>query len=86
MFTDSKSLFDTISKLDIVSQKRLVIGIAAIRESYINGDLSNVAHVSSRHNIAIAFTKSKANQTVLRVAMTTGKHSHPISQWIFPCE
>ena len=86
MFTDSKSLFDSITKLSTVSEKRLLIKIAAIQESLRNGDLSDVRHVSSRHNIANVFTKSKTQQTMLRSAMTTGKHIHPISQWILPSE
>ena len=62
MFTDSKSLFHTITNLSTISEKQILIDIPAIRESYTNGDLSNVAHVSSRHNIANVFTKSKADQ------------------------
>ncbi len=62
MFTDSKCLFDTITKLTSISEKRLLIDVAAIREMYTSGDLSNVAHISSRHNLANVFTKNKAIQ------------------------
>ncbi len=40
MFTDSKCLFDTITKLTSVTEKRLLIDIAAIRVTYTLGDLS----------------------------------------------
>ena len=87
MFTDSKSLFDTITKLSTVSEKRLLIDIAAIRETYTNGDLSNVsnvAHVSSNYNIANVFTKNNADDSMLQDLMSSGKLKHPISQWILP--
>ena len=65
MFTDSKSLFDTITKLSTVSEKRLLVDISSIREIYTNRNLLNVARVSSRHNIANVFTKSEADKTML---------------------
>ncbi len=39
VFTDSKCLFDTITKLS--TEKRHLIDIAAIRENYSNGDLTH---------------------------------------------
>ena len=63
LLTDSKCLFDTINKLTTVAEKRLLIDIASIRESYSNGDLSNVAHASSAHNLANSLTKAKADPT-----------------------
>eukprot|EP00171_Calliarthron_tuberculosum_P008933 IDg8933t1 len=41
-----------------VSEKRLLIDIAAFRESYVLEDLRNVAHVSTQHNIADVLTKA----------------------------
>ena len=84
MFTDSKSLFDTITKLSTVSEKRLFIDIAAIRETYTNRELSNVAHVSSNNNIANVFTQNNADDSMLQDLMSSGKLKHPISQWILP--
>ena len=84
LYTDSKCLFDTITKLSTVSEKRLLIDIAAIRETYTNGDLSNVAHVASKHNLANIFTKEKADSTMLRDLMTQRKCTHPVTQWILP--
>ena len=81
LMTDSKSLFDTITKLSTVSEKRLLIDIAAIRETYRNGELSNVAHVASEYNLADCFTK-RTKSNLLRHLMETGKLDHPINQWI----
>ncbi len=84
IFTDSKCLFDTITKLSTVSEKRLLIDISAIREAYSNGDLTNVAHVASEYNLADTFTKSNADTTMLRQLMQTGTLNHTVNQWILP--
>ncbi len=84
MFTDSKCLFDTITKLSTVSDKRLLINISGIRESYTASEITNVAHVSSKHNLANVFTKEQAERTMLRDLMATVKLEPPISQWIIP--
>ena len=81
MFTDSKCLFDTITKLSTVSEKRLLIDISALRESYACGELTNVAHVSSENNLADPFTKNTTSP-ILDELLNSGKLSHPISQWI----
>lgn len=65
MFTDSKCLFDTITKLSTVSKKLLIIDKSDITETYTNGDLANVAHVASAYNIANVFTKLKADTALL---------------------
>ncbi len=80
IFTDSKCLFDTITKLSTVSEKRVLIDISAIREAYSNGDLTNVAHVASKYNLADTFTKSNADTTMLRQLMQTGTLNHPVNQ------
>ncbi len=57
LMTDSKSIFDTLTKLSSVSEKRLMIDISAFRHSYNCGNVSNNGHVSSEFNIADALTK-----------------------------
>ena len=84
IFTDSKCLFDTIIKLISVSEKRLLVDIAAIKENHTSGDLSNVAHVASNYKIVNVFTTEKSNPKKLHELMSTGILSHPVSQWIIP--
>ena len=60
MFTDSKSLFDTITKLSTIAEKRILIDVAAIRQSYSTGELTNVAHVLFKYNICKSFHKRKS--------------------------
>ena len=84
MSTDSIFLFDTSIKQSTLSEKRQLIGIAAIRYSYTNNDLSKVAHSAFMHNIATVFAKLKADSIILRNLMATGRISHAISQRILP--
>lgn len=82
MYTESKSLFDTITKLSAISEKRMLIDVAAIRRSYTNDELTNVADVLSRYNVADSFTKSNADETLFDELMRTGYLKHPINQWM----
>lgn len=67
-----------------MSEKRLLIDIASIRESYTNGDLTNLAHVNSEYNLSDVFTKAKEDSSMLSSLMESGKLTHPINQWIIP--
>ena len=55
--TVSKSIFDTITKLSSIYEKRLLADISALRESYISGEIQNIGHVFSDCNLADALTK-----------------------------
>ena len=83
--TDSKSLFDTVTKLSATSEKRLLINVSSIREAFQKGDIFNIAHISSEYNLADAFTK-RMKPTFLQEVMTTGFLKHPINQWIIDPE
>ena len=80
VYTDSKSLFDTITKFSLIYEKRMLIDIADIRQSYTKRKLSNVAHILSQYNIADSFTKEKTDMTLLNTLMKSGKLSHLINQ------
>ena len=81
MFTDSKCLFDTITRLKSVTEKRLLIDIASLRQSYTRGELFNIGHVYSQHNLADSLTK-RVKSKLLTNAMMKGKLEHPVNQWI----
>ncbi len=63
-------------------EKRLLTDITAIREAYTNGDLTNVALVASKFNLADAFTKADADKNMLREQLKTEKLTHSINQQI----
>ncbi len=57
LLTDSKSLFDVIWKGIPTSEKRMMLDIAAAREGYRRGDISNIHFVRSSKNLADGLTK-----------------------------
>ncbi len=79
--TDSKSTFDTITKLSGVSEKRLLIDISCLRQSYCEGEIQNLGHVRSKFNLADALTK-KTNSETLQNLIKSGILDHPINLWI----
>ncbi len=81
LFTDSKSIFDIITKLSTVSEKRLLIDISALRQAYTSGEIQNNGHISSEYNIAGPLTE-KMNSDILVRLLETGKLNHPVHQWI----
>ncbi len=76
IFTDWKSLFHSITKLSFL------IDLAAITQSYAEGEITNVAHILSRYNIGDCFTKENADLAMLYDLMRTGYLDHPVNQWI----
>ena len=82
MLTDSKQMFDVITKASFTSEKRLLIDISAAREAYNRHEISNVGLVLSEHNIADGLTKPKPCSSLMQV-MTSGYDKNPVQQWIF---
>lgn len=81
LFTDSMSIFDTITKLSSLSEKPLLIDISAIRQAYVNGEIKNLGHISSEYNIADPLTK-QMHSPLLTSLLDTGKLRHPVNKWI----
>lgn len=81
IFTDSKSIFDTITKLKSITEKRLLIYLSALREAYTSGEIRNMGHILTSYNVADPLTK-KMNSTIMTQLLETGKLSHPVNQWI----
>ena len=81
LYTDSKSLFDVITKNSVTTEKRLMIDVRSVREAYVNMELNNVAWIRSEYNPADALTKVKDN-LVLTKAIDEGFITHPVEQWV----
>ena len=81
LFTDSKCLFDTITKMSTVSEKRLMIDISALRQSYARGEVFNIGHISSHYNLADPLTKRMKSKLMDEVILC-GRLRHPVNQWI----
>ena len=71
IFTDSKSIFDTVAKLTSVTEKRLLIDITSLHEAYVSGQIKNLGHVLSEYNVADPLTK-KMKSDVLEKLLQFG--------------
>lgn len=81
MFTDSKQLFDAMTKGQQTTEKRLMIDIAAAREAYRSFEIAQVGLVSTSHNPADGLSKV-ADNGALRTLLTEGIDRCPVDQWI----
>ena len=80
-YTDSRSLFDVITRNTSTSEVRLMVDVRSMRESYERMEISDLGWIRSEHNPADALTKMKEN-SVLNAILDEGKILHPVEQWI----
>ena len=59
ILTDSKSVFENISKGSRTSEKRIMLDIYAARQAYKTLEISNKDFVRSSHSLADGLTKYK---------------------------
>jgi Reverse transcriptase (RNA-dependent DNA polymerase) len=62
--TDSYSLYECLVKLGTTKEKRLMIDVMAIRESYENRELFEIRWINGNDNPADAMTKSNPNKAL----------------------
>jgi len=68
--TDSLSLYECMIKLGTTREKRLMIDIMAIRQSYERRELSEVRWIDGDSNPADAMTKANLNKALERLVDT----------------
>lgn len=71
LLTDSKYLFDIISKGSRPSEKRLMLDVHAAREAYQTKVISNIGFVRSDDNLADCPTKAFKQVALLHVLQTS---------------
>lgn len=81
MLTDSKQLFDAISNSTHTKEKRLMIDIAAAKESFERLEISDLGLVRTEHMLADCLTKVMHPKQLLE-ALESGVLSHEIEKWI----
>ena len=81
IFMDSKTLFDVLTRGTLTTERRLVIDLMVAREAYERGEISDVGHVRSEHNLEDELTKVIEPRR-LRSLMRTGRYDHPVSEWV----
>ena len=81
MLTDSKQMFDVITKAKHTTVRRLMIDIAAAREAYVRGEISNLGLVMSGNNVADSLTKTMFCPE-MRTLLSSGTNKLKVQQWI----
>ncbi len=64
-----------------MTEKRLLIDIAGLREAYRKCDLDNLGWIRSEHKIADALTKDKSESS-LHCVLATATLRTPVEKWI----
>ena len=65
--TDSYSLYECLVKLGTTKEKRLMIEIMALRQSYERREITEIRWINSDDNPADAFTKASLNRALERL-------------------
>lgn len=81
LLTDSKNLFDVISKGTRTSEKRLMLDVACAREGFRNMEINDIGFIRSNYNLADGLTKSMKQAGLLSV-MNTSRLDYEVDQWI----
>lgn len=81
MLNVSLSLFDVLNKATVTTEKRLMIDIQTVKDSYHNKENNNVAFILTEKNLADPFEKLNANICLMN-ALRFGKISRPMQQWV----
>lgn len=82
LFTDSKSLFDVITKNTSTTEKRLMIDIRSMREAYERLEISDVRWIKSASNPADEVLTKVKDNIVLNAILEEGVVRHPTEQWV----
>jgi len=81
IFTDSKQLFDVVTKGSHPTEKRLMVDVAAARQAYARHDISNVGLIASNDNLADPLTKAHGCGA-LNELLRSGVDRTPVVQWV----
>ena len=82
MFTDSRSMFDVLTRSLSISERRLIIDLRTLPEAYRPEDINYVVFVFSEDNTANLFTKLKANNALYKT-LVSRRDETSFVQWIF---
>ena len=78
---DSKSLYDCLIKLGTTKEKRLMIDIICIRQSYERREITEILWIAGNKNPADAMTKEKPCDALQRL-VETNKLDLEINGWV----
>jgi hypothetical protein len=82
VFTDWKSIFDTITASKRLRELRLMNEIADIRRANRENEITNSVLVRSEQSIVDSLTRRVGNPLLMH-AISTGRLSFHIEQWVY---
>jgi hypothetical protein len=68
--TDLRSLYECLVKLGTTNEKRLIINIISMRESYKKREIAEIRWISGKDNPADLFTKKRPNSALKNLIST----------------
>jgi hypothetical protein len=82
-YIDSKTVFDTVTRLASTMEKRLQIDVAGLQESHMKGELRSLYWIPSEQNYSDPLTKeSYQKESALRRLMCTNRIQVTPSGWV----
>jgi len=79
--TDSRSLYDCLVKLGTTREKRLMVDIMCLRQSYERREITEVMWVDGNSNPADSMTKSKAS-SALKDLIDSNTLNLKVMEWV----
>jgi hypothetical protein len=67
LLTDSKFLYDCLVKLDTIAEKKLMIDLMYLRQSYERREIAEIRWIDENINLADAMTKSKFCNALIKL-------------------
>lgn len=82
LYIDSKSLYDCLVKLGTTQEKRLMIDVLCLRQSYERREITEVKWIQGKTNPADALTKGKGASTALQQIVDTNSVDLQAVEWV----
>jgi hypothetical protein len=81
LLTDSKSLYHCLVRLDTITEKRLMIDLMCLRQSYERKEIAEIKWIDEDSNLADAMTKSKLCNALIKL-IDTNIIELKITEWV----